>query len=84
MRLKHAFASLSEDTKKKILKTLQQAHPCDLCIKEVARKTKISAVTASTYLKVLVASNEVEVSRKFGKLAFYRLKVSKKRIRGPE
>lgn len=60
----------------KILKELQKAfdQPGDLSIGEVAKKTGMSVVTASTYLRILEAEGKIEVSRKVGKAVFYRLK----------
>jgi DNA-binding transcriptional ArsR family regulator len=78
MRTKKVFGSISEEKRQRILEKLREAYPCDLCVKEVAKKVGISTPTASTYLKVLVASGEIEISRRFGKLAFYRLKKLKK------
>jgi len=70
----HFLASLKKETKEKLLNKLREVYPCDLCVKEIAEKIRISAPTASTYLKVLAASGEIEISRKFGKLTFYRFK----------
>ena len=77
MQVKNFLAS-KEKVRQRILQKLREVYPCDLCVKEVAEKVGVSAPTASTYLKVLVASGEVEISRQFGKLAFYRLKKVKK------
>jgi DNA-binding transcriptional ArsR family regulator len=62
------------DKKAEIVKELEKIHPCDLSVGEVARKVKISDPTASTYLRILSAEGEVEISRKVGNAVFYRIK----------
>jgi len=62
------------DNKTKVLKTLEEAYPQDLCIGEVAKATNLSRPTVSTWLKVLEAEGKIEVSRKVGKAIFYRIK----------
>ena len=72
------YLSSTGKIKERILQKLREVYPCDLCVKEVAERGGISAPTASTYLRVLVASREIEISRRFGKLVFYRSKEVKK------
>ena len=70
---------MGENTKEKIRKELEKAHPTDLSIGEVAKKTGFSRPTVSTYLKVLEAEGKIEVSRKVGRAVLYRLKKKSKR-----
>jgi response regulator of citrate/malate metabolism len=65
---------LKEEIKRRIINELRETYPCDLTIKEVAQRVKISDITAAKYLDVMAASGEVEVSRKIGKIPFFRLK----------
>lgn len=63
-----------EDKKQRVLAELEKVHPNDLSIGEVAKKTKLSRTTVSTYLKVLEAERKIDVSRKVGRAVFYKLK----------
>jgi len=65
---------LIEDKKQRVLAELEKVHPNDLSIGEVAKKTKLSRTTVSTYLKVLEAERKIDVSRKVGRAVFYKLK----------
>ena len=62
------------ENKNKILKELERTYPGDLSIHEVAKTTKLSRPTASTWLKVLEAEGKIEVSRKVGNAVFYKFK----------
>jgi len=64
---------LAKDKTQKIMKELEKAHPSDLSIGEVARKTGLSRTTVSTYLKVLEAEGKIKISRKVGRAVFYQL-----------
>jgi DNA-binding IclR family transcriptional regulator len=63
---------LIENKKLRVLKELEKVNPNDLSIGEVAKKTKLSRTTVSTYLKVLHAEGKIEVSREVGRAIFYR------------
>ena len=67
---------MGEDKKKKILEELGRIYPLDLSVREVSRQTGMSDPTASTYLKVLEAQGDIEISRKVGNAIFYRFKKS--------
>lgn len=62
-----------EEKKQRILKELKKVHPSDLSIGEVAKRTKMSRATVSTYLKVLKAEGKIKISRKVGRAIFYQL-----------
>lgn len=64
------------NSKDRVLEALRLAFPADLSIREIAKKTGLSAPTVSTWLKVLEAEMRVEVSRTVGNAIFYRLKES--------
>jgi len=64
----------AEKQKEKILKELEKVYPCDLSTLEVAKATKTSKLTAEKYLKILEASNDIEISRKIGRVFLYRMK----------
>jgi len=70
MQVKKLLGATSEKIKQKILEKLMEVYPCDLYVKEVAEKVRISAPTASAYPKVLMASGDVEISRRLGSLHF--------------
>jgi predicted ArsR family transcriptional regulator len=61
-------------SKEKVRDGFQKAHPSDLSISEVAAKVGVSANTASTYIKVLVAEGFLEQSRRIGNARLFRLK----------
>lgn len=65
---------MTEDTKQRILRVLEEAYPKDLSIREVSMKAGMSHYTASMYLKILVAEGKVEFSREVGKAKFYKVK----------
>ena len=67
---------MGEDKKRRILCELDKIYPLDLSIKEVSQHLGISSPTASTYLRILEAKGEIEVSRKVGNAVFYRKKRS--------
>lgn len=67
---------MDKDKKDKIIGELKGIHPCDLSIGEISKRVKLSKPTASTYLKVLEAEGDIEVSRKVGNAIFYRWKKS--------
>lgn len=60
--------------KQKILDALGEAYPCDLCLREIADKIGASRTTASKYVTMLMREGDVEVTRRFGKMTFYRLR----------
>jgi len=66
--------ALVVDRKKRIIRELEKIHPRDLSIGEVAKKTRMSRTTASTYLKVLEAEGKIMISRKVGRAKFYKKK----------
>lgn len=67
---------LREEKKGRILKELQKAfnQPRISQSARLRRKTGMSDITASTYLRTLEAERKILVSRKVGKAVFYRLK----------
>lgn len=65
---------MDKGKKDKIVGELKKIFPCDLSINEISRRIKLSSPTASTYLKVLEAEGNIEVSRKVGNAIFYRWK----------
>lgn len=65
---------LKKEIKERILEELGKIYPCDLTIKEVAENAKISDITASKYLDVMAATGEIEISRKIGRIPFFRLR----------
>jgi len=65
---------MSEEIKQRILKILEEVYPCDLCIIEIARKVGMSRITVARYVGELKGEGKIEVSRKFGKMIFYKLK----------
>ena len=68
---------LKKEIKERVLEELRKVYPCDLTIKEVAQKAKISDITASKYLDVMAAAGEVEISRRIGRIPFFRLRKKK-------
>jgi DNA-binding IclR family transcriptional regulator len=65
---------MAEENKGKVLTALEEAYPGDLSIMEVARRSRLSRGTASTWLRVLAAEGQIEFSRKVGPAVFYRAK----------
>jgi len=66
--------TLVVDRKKRIMRELEKIHPRDLSIGEVAKRTRLSRTTASTYLKVLEAEGKIKISRKVGRATLYKKK----------
>ncbi len=69
---------MDEEKKGRIVDQLKRIYPCDLSISEISQKVKLSNPTASTYLKVLEAEGNIEVSREVGNAIFYRWKRQRK------
>ena len=65
---------MDDKVKVKILNELEKVHPCDLSVGEVAQKARISDPTASTYLRILMAEEKLEITRKVGNAVFYRIR----------
>ena len=72
--LTYKLIQMSEEKKNQILRALKEVYPCDLCVVEIADKVGISRITASRYIAELKGEGKIEVTRKFGKVVFYRLK----------
>ena len=65
---------MTEETKAKVLKVLEEAYPRDLSIVEVSRRAKLSEVTAAMYVRILEAEKSVEFTRKVGRAKMFSLK----------
>ncbi len=57
--------------KQSILDMLENYHPKDFSIKEIAEELHFNRGTVSTYLKVLVAERKLYITRTFGKMNLY-------------
>lgn len=65
------MAMLNPKLKEKILEFLKKSYPKDFNIQEIADKTDIHRNTVSTYVKVLVAEEELKITRKMGRMRLY-------------
>ncbi len=59
------------EIKETILQFLQENHPKDFNIQEIADAVNIHRNTVSTYVKVLVAEGKLKISRTMGKISLY-------------
>ncbi|MFX0029719.1 MAG: HTH domain-containing protein [Candidatus Hermodarchaeota archaeon] len=59
------------EIKSKVLSFLQENHPKDFNIQEIANTVNVHRNTVSTYVKVLVAERKLKISRKMGKITLY-------------
>ena len=65
--------------KTRIFEAFQKVAPGDLSVSEAARFARVSANTASTYIRVLVAEGELRPSRSIGNARLFRIKDRKTR-----
>jgi len=63
-----------EETKAKILKVFVEAHPQDISIAEVSRRSQFSEVTGASYVRILEAEDKVEFTRIVGRAKMFKLK----------
>ena len=57
--------------KQSILDMLENHHPKDFSIKEIAEELHFNRGTVSTYLKVLVAEKRISITRTYGRMNLY-------------
>jgi len=65
---------MTEETKVKILKVFEEAHPEDISIAEVSRRSGFSEVTGASYVRVLEAEGRIEFTRMVGRSKMFLLK----------